>query len=153
MPTSRRQEILAALKSRCQAISVAAGFQTNAGSAVYLHEAPALGPDDAAVAIAIVVGDDNLKWMGAKILLSLPVEFQVLGSVEDLDDVASAIEAVLSDVKQAIELEDRTLDGLCAAFLERGATRTLPREDGSIAVGVGITYWVPYREVWGHPEL
>jgi hypothetical protein len=69
----------------------------------------------------------------------------------DLDDPYLAVEAVLGDIKRAIELEDRSLGGLVDQRFERGRTRPFEREEGSTAVGVIVPYIVPYYESWGAP--
>ena len=61
------------------------------------------------------------------------------------------IEAMLGDVKRAMELSDRTLGGLVQRQIERGATRILPRESGARTVGVMVPYVVPFTERWGAP--
>jgi hypothetical protein len=149
--STRRRLILEAIKTRLEAIRVAAGFETDAGEAVYLNEAPAMGPDDPAVAIAILVGDDQTTWQGLCALLRLPIEIQAIAKA-DLDSPWLAVEDVLGDIKQAVELDDRTLGGLLAPYLERGATATLKREPGSEYVGATIVYFAPYKERFGHPE-
>jgi hypothetical protein len=148
---SRRQLILEALKARAEKIRIADGYQTDAGLTVHLHEAPAFGEDDPETAIAMVVADDELKWHGNKAFIVLPIEFQAL-AVASPDVPWGALEAILADIKMAIELPDRTVDGLAAAYMERGTTRTLGREPGVESVGVGVQYLVPYREAWGNPQ-
>lgn len=148
--TPKRQAILEALRDRLEAITTANGFRTNAGQTVCLGETPALGPDDATVAIAIVVGDDEPRFQGEHVFVSLPIGVQALAQA-DLDDPYLAIEAVLGDIKEAVELEDRTLGGLVPRSIDRGSTRTLEREPGSTTVGVELEYSAPYTEVWGAP--
>lgn len=147
---SRRQLILEAIRTRLEAIQIDDGFQTNAGSQLFMGEAPTLGEDDPDVAIAIVVGDDNPSYQGEQTMLAMPVMVQAIAKA-DLDDPYVAAEAVLADIKKAVELADRTLDGLVRRQIQRGATRTLPREPGSTTVGIGITYVAPYTELWGTP--
>ena len=150
--STRRRSILETIKTRLEAIRIAGGFATDAGAQVFLNEAPALGPDDGDVGIVILVGDDRATWQGKCFLLSLPLELQAVAKA-DLDEPWLAVEDVLGDIKQAIELEDgRTLSGLLSAPFERGVTATLKREPGSEYVGATIVYHAPYKERWGHPE-
>lgn len=151
---SNRQEILDVLRTRLAAIQIANGFQTDAGEAVFTHEAPPLGPDDPAAAIAIIVGDDEIVKQTEGLFLKLPVEIQAIARVDDASELNAAYEtaeSVLADVKKAIELADRGLGRRLRTYLERGSTRTLIREPGSETVGVGVTYRLPYQEVWGNP--
>jgi hypothetical protein len=147
---SNRQELLAALVGRLSAITIAGGFSTDAGLTLFLGDVPALGPDDPDSVLAVVVGDDNPKWQGQNLLIGLPVHVAMIAKA-DLDDAWLTIEAMLADVKRAVELEDRTLGKRTKGPIERGTTRTMPREPGSTTVGTMITYWLPYTEVWGNP--
>lgn len=147
---SNRQELLSAFAARVGAIQKVDGFQTDAGLTVFLGETPALGADDPAEAIAIVVGDDEPRYQGEQILIRLPILLVALVKAE-LEEPWVAIEAILADLKTAVELPDRTLGGLVRRQIERGQTRTLPREMGSTTVAAALTYWCPYLEVWGTP--
>lgn len=159
---SRRQRILEAFVARLRAIRKVDGFDTDAGLHVHLAEAPAFGPDDPETVIAVVIGDDAPRFQMEKVLNHLPLEVQVLADVsrpEDMEKPWLAIEAVLGDVKRAVELADRRfhveIDGktipLLTSELLRGPTRTLPRETGTTVVGAGIAYFAPFAEVWGRP--
>lgn len=148
---SRRQLILEAIKGRLEAIKKSDGFQTDAGCNVFLHEAPAFGPDDPQSGIAIVVADDAVGWQGANLAIGLQVELQAFSDTS-LTRCWEECEAILSDIKRAMELEDRRFGGLIKPELVRGSTRTLPREPGTTTVGVGVSYGMTYVEVWGHPE-
>jgi hypothetical protein len=147
---SNRESILAALLARVGAIQIAAGFTSDAGLAVTLGESPLLGPDDPDVAIAILVNDDDPKYQGMQIMIRLPVSIQALAN-PNLADPWLAVEALLGDIKRAVELEDRTLGGLVKRQIERGPTRTVLREPGSTVVGAQVTYICPYTECWGNP--
>lgn len=144
--TSRRQRRLEALVARLQVIQTSGGFQTDAGAAVFLGDTPNLGPDDPDSALVVVPGDTQ---PGANRMEVLPVEIQGVAKA-DLDRPYLAVEAMLSDVAESIELEDRTLGGLIKS-MELGAARALPREDGSTVVGVGQTYLLSYIREWGAP--
>lgn len=149
--TPKRRAILEALVTRVQDITVAHGYRTDAGALVFLGEKPDLGPDDPSVAVAVVPSEDSVTGQGDKLFVELPIEFQALAKA-DIDAPHLAIEDVLADLKEAIETADRTLGGLAGGELTRTATRTMDREPGATTVGVALTYMVPYREQWGHPE-
>lgn len=148
MANTKRLDILLALQTLVATITIEGGFQTDAGATVFLGEVPELGEDDANQAIALLVGDDE---PGADRMVVLPVTVVALVDVEQLDAPWLALEAVLGDIKKAIETEDRTLGGLLKGQLTRGQTQTFPREAGSRTLGVGVTYRAPYLEVWGQP--
>lgn len=154
--SSKRQQILEQILTRLEAIRKDDGFQTDAGDTVLLGESPLFGEDDPDVVIAVIVIDDAPAFQGEKIATELPIEIQALANafgVQGIDVTQQyvAAEAVLSDIKTAIELEDRRLGGLIPNDFKRGRTRTLRREPGSTTVGVGITYLIPYTEKWGAP--
>jgi hypothetical protein len=133
--------------SRLAAITVAGGFNTDAGRAIYLGLTPQLGPNDPDVALAIVPGDEEPRWQGLKGQVAWPIEIQAVAK-DDLDDPWTLVEALLEDIKRAMETPDRKIAGW---DMTRGRTRTLEREAGTTVVGAGITYVVAYAETWGHP--
>jgi hypothetical protein len=156
MTMTRRRAILEAVKARLEAIrrpeegEPDTGFATDAGQTVTLNEAPAFGDDDPPVAIAIVVGEEQVTWQNGRLLILLPLDIQVL-SVASLDAPWVAIEDVLGDVKRAMELGDRRLNRLLSWDMERGGVRTLEREPGHPTVGAAIPYQVRFMEAWGEP--
>lgn len=89
--------------------------------------------------------------MGAgKLLIAWPISIQAVAKA-DLENVWLTIEAVVSDIKKAVELSDRTLGGLVEQHLQRGSTRTLPREPGTTTIGASVLYVANYSETWGAP--
>lgn len=147
---SNRQQILEAFLARLERITQTHEFQTDAGKAVFLGATPTLGPDDPDTAIAIVVREDQPGYQGENVFILLPIDIQALAKA-DLDNPYLAVEAILADIKRAVELPDRTLGELVKRQIRRATTRTLERQDGSTVVGVAITYACPYTEVWGNP--
>ena len=147
---SRRQQILEALRARLWAIRTTAGFATDAGETVFLGETPELGPDDPEQAIAMVVEDEIPTYQGENLYTTIPIVIAALAKA-DLDEPWLAVEAVLGDIKAAVELADRTLGGLVTRQIQRGPTRTMQRDAGSVTVGVAIEYRCPLVEAWGRP--
>lgn len=148
--SSRRQQIVEALKARLEAITIANGFDTNVGTTIYVGESPDLGPDDADTAIAIVVGDEEPQFQGEHVYLELPISIQAIAKA-NLDESWLNVEAVIGDIKRAVELADRTLGGLVKRQIVRGPVRALHREPGNTTVGASVTYIAPFTEVWGSP--
>lgn len=149
MPSNRRR-ILEAVVERLQTVHRSAGFATDAGLAVYLGEAPNLGPDDPAEAVAVLVDDDRVLGSKTQVQIVLPLSIAALARA----DIAApwlAVEDILADIKRVIETGDRQLGlgRIVTSRIERDTTRTLERQDGSQVVGATITYLVPYVEVWG----
>jgi hypothetical protein len=147
---SRRQGILEALLARVQRIERANEFQTDAGQRVYLGEAFELGPDDPVEAIALVVGEETPQYQGENLFITLPVAIIALAKA-DLEQPWLAVEAVIADIKTAVETTDRTLGGLVRRQIQRGPVVTLERQPGSTTVGASVTYLSPYVERWGAP--
>jgi hypothetical protein len=149
--STKRQLILEALKGRVEAIQVVDGFATDAGLSVLLGERPMLGPDDPETAIAILVFNSVVKAQGHKLFIGLPIGLAAIAKA-DLDAPSVAIEAILGDIKRAVELEDTTLGGLLLRSFERGPERTMDRaETGTTTVGVMVMYDLSYCETWGKP--
>jgi len=148
---TRRERILEAFVERCRAIETKDGFATDAGWNVSLGAITVLGPDDPDVQIAVAPDDDVVKKEGPGLGIQLPVDIWAVAKA-NLENPHLAIEAVLGDIKKAVELADRTLGGLVPQQIERGTTHVMPREPGSVIVGAAITYLVFYKEAFGDPD-
>lgn len=148
--TTRRLAIIVAFMERVAAIAQTNGFMTDAGTTVILGEKTEFGADDPEQAIGLVILSDVPRYQGENVFMSLPIEFQAIAK-SDINQPWLVAEQVLGDIKQAIELSDRTLGGLVPRQIKRGPTRVLPREAGGTTVGVGITYLAEYAEAWGLP--
>lgn len=149
--SARRKLIIEALANRAAQIRVANGFNTDAGLTLFLGTSPSLGPDDPETAISLLVGRtrttvdiESLKT------ITLPVMFDALAR-EDLANPLLAAESVIGDLKRAIETTDLTLGGL-AEHLDPGEVESIPREDGTLSIGLRLEYLVRYTEAWGNPE-
>lgn len=147
---SHRSAALAVLISRLSSITIANGYSTDAGATLVTAERPDLGPDDPDEGINMLVRASTPTRNGDAIFERLPVDVQVLAKA-NLDDPLATVEAVLADVKTAVE-QDHDLNGtLPDQGLERGPTRPLDREPGSTTVGVEVSYFLDCREKWGAP--
>ncbi len=150
MADSRRRQFLEALRARLNQITVANGYNTNAGAQLFIGFTPDMGPDDPDTAIAIMIGEDDQGWQAKKMFYILPVEIHALAKA-DIDDPWMAVESLIQDIKRAVELEDRTFEGVLADNLERGPTRPTDREPGALFVGATVTYQARIAEAWGDP--
>lgn len=147
---STRCRVLEALVERLSAISVNAGFKTDAGAAIVFGEAPQLGDADPPEAIAIVIGeDDPTAQAPIAMMVRTPFEVHAVAKVTPADPF-TPVEAVLADIKRAVELPDRSFGGLVSKA-ERGASRSSPREPGATTAAVAITYVLTWKEGWGVP--
>jgi hypothetical protein len=147
---SAREDVLRELASRLAGITTSNGYNTNAGQKVFLGQEPNLGPNDPTEALAIVVGADSPGYQGENVAYEVTVEIQALVRA-DVSDPLLAMEAVLADIKKAVE-QDHDLGGLLIERgLERGSTRPFDRETGSEYPGVGIEYNLYLQEAWGDP--
>lgn len=150
MSQSRRQQILAAFIARLQKILIADGYQTNAGQLVFIGERPTLGPDDPDASIDVVVGADEPGYQGENVSIRLPVTVRAVVNATR-ESAWNTVEAVISDIKIAIET-DHDLGGLLSPRgLERGPVEPRDREPGDQIIGVGIQYSLRYSEKWGAP--
>jgi len=150
--SSTRRRILEGFKARLEAILRDGGYRTDAGTNVLLGELPLMGDDDPEVAIVVIPGEETPLYVQVNITATLPVRVLVLAKAV-LDEPWVAVEDVLADVITAIEQPDRTLGGLLTdpKQLVPGAVRPLPREVGSLDVGVVVEYRVSYTRGWGAP--
>lgn len=150
---SRREQIIAALVERAQAITRFDGFNTDAGKSLVVGESVALGPDDPDTVLVLLIGDDDVAtWQAGKVFYRLPFRFQVI-SKAGREETWRDVEQLLQDVKRAIEQsDDRQLGGLLNyPGLERQPARVLRREPGAVDVGVELVYMAPLQETWGNP--
>ena len=149
--TSKRLLALAELRERLASITVVHGYNTDAGQYIYLGEAPVMGPDDPPAVIAIVLGDEELGHQAENVVVTLPIDVQAIVKVS-VDESYVTLEAMVADIKRAVEQADRTLGGLLVARgLTRGGVRSLPREPGSEFVGAVVQYRAMFGEKWGEP--
>ena len=147
---SARQQALAVLIARLEGISTGAGFQTDVGQRVFVMEAPTLGPDDPESAIALVIGEDEPGYQGENVVVRLPVQVQAHAPA-NLEDPWGSVEAIIADIKKAVETDHDLGGTLVKRGLERASTSPLAREEGSQYVGAGVAYRLVMREGWGTP--
>lgn len=147
---STRSAALAELRDRVEDILKAGGYETDAGALVFLGEQPTLGPSDPAAAIAIMPLEDTTGYQGVNVDITLPVDVQAIVKA-DVDDPWVTVEAIIGDIKKAVET-DHDLDGMLKPRgLERGSVRPLDREPGSEYVGAAVQYRLRMVEGWGKP--
>lgn len=155
---SRRQSILAEAQRRLALILTAGGFQTDAGATVFLGERGVLGDDDGDSAIALVPGDEDLEdnaSVGAAagtVVVGLRLQVEALALRTASRGAQATIEALIADIKTAMEATPLDFGGLLLRSLQRLPTRALPRQQGSQTVGAAVGYAVWYLEVLGDPN-
>jgi hypothetical protein len=164
---SKRRKAIDELVRRLGFIQLAKGYSCDAGLSILLGEAPSFGEDDPLAAIAIAVGGDEPETTGG--LVRTRTTFEIHAMVRaDMDAPLLALEALIADVKAAVEIEgrdqnqllggdasiDRSLDGVTLPKgFERGPIRPLNREAGSTFVGAVCEYIGTFEERWGgEPE-
>lgn len=158
MIISRRQLILREVKRRLQAITVANGFNTDAGLSVRMGFIPMLGPDDVRQVIAIIPREDQvIPSGGLSLSLRLPIDIHALVDAAEQEPWES-VELMLTDLKRAMELPDLSLGGMVHGGnnihgLHRGTTEVFERRSGTDPIGAVVTYVAPYAEVWGNPQM
>lgn len=148
---SRRQAILAKVVERLEKIQVALGYQTDVGKLVFIGERPVLGPDDPDASIDVIVSADEPGYQGENVYVTLPVIVRAVARASIGATAWETVEAIIADIKTAIET-DHDLDGLLVARgLERGSVEPRDREPGDEIVAAGIQYSLKYLEQWGAP--
>ena len=156
---STRQLIAEEARRRLQRITVANGFDTDAGQHVSLGVVVVLSSADASQAIAIDIQDVEIDEdsgfgdpRGQDQPLRMSMSVQAIASA-DLDQPWIAAEQVLSDIKKA--MEDPDVDSWPDAVKDFGPgsprDSTLEREEGSTFVGAAANYAILYLETWGSP--
>lgn len=163
MIDSFRLRALTDLISRLGFIQISKGYNTDAGLHIWQGEAPQFGEGDPTAALLVLVGADSPTQSGPRILARVPVEVQACVPA-DLGNPLLSIEAIVADIKVAVEIEgrdqnavagsasiDRSLDGTLPTGLERGPTRPIPRVEGSTYVGASVEYVLTIEEQWGLP--
>jgi len=147
---SVRQSILTEIVSRLSGISLLGGYQTDAGALVFVGQTPALSEADPEQALALVVGSDAVGYQGENVLTQLSIVVHAILRA-DVDEPTLASEAVIADIKKAVEI-DRDLGGiLTPRGLERGTTTAALRSQGSEYVAATVEYRCRFVERWGQP--
>jgi hypothetical protein len=148
--SSKRQDAITELLARLAGIQAVNGYQTNAGLKIFENETPALGPDDEPVALALMIQDDRPGYQGERVQIALPVRIEGHASIST-DGPWLAAEAVVADIKKAVETDHDLSRTLIDRGLERGTTALLKRADGSTTVGFAVEYVLNFSEPWGAP--
>lgn len=152
---SKRIGAITELKRRLAAIERPA-FSTDAGKNVFVGEVVSLGHHDPETAIAIVIGDSTETHRGLSDVVEgnsvVAIQAIVKAAPADRADPFLMAEDVIADIKRAVELEDRSLDGWCLSTgFARAAIRPARRMEGSEYVGAAVEYALAVEERWGHP--
>ena len=147
---SVRQSILTEIVSRLSGISVDNGFQTDAGELVLVGQTPALSEADPEQALAVLVGGDVVGYQGENVLTQLSIVVHALLRA-DVDQPTLASEAVIADIKKAVEIDHDLGGALQPRGLERGSTTAAKREQGSEFVAATVEYNCRFVERWGQP--
>ena len=168
---SKRRLAIEALVDRLEFITQANDYNTDAGNLIFVGESPKLGEDDPRSALAVFVRDDQPIEGESAITRAgicryrLPVEIHGITTPEEGVSPGMAYEGLISDIKEAVEIEGREPGSISAAVsrslgalgvtlptgLERGTTRVQYREGGSEIVACVVEYSIDFEELWGHP--
>lgn len=154
---STRLQILNALKARLEVITIAAGYNTDAGANVLMGEMPTFGPDDPDCYLSILTPSDAPVWVGENVVSEITLRIAAIcaskGATEPPSTSPSiALENLVEDVKRAVEVADRELGGLIRRpGLKRGQVRPFDREPGVDVVGAVLEWSGTVCEQWGTP--
>lgn len=147
---STRQTIIEEIRSRLAGITVDNGYQTDAGALVFVGQTPALSDADPEQALAIRVGGDDIGYQGENVLVTLSLVVHALMRA-DVDEPTTASEAVIADIKKAVEIDRDLAGALQPRGLERGTTTAADRSQGSEYVAATVEYRCRFVERWGQP--
>lgn len=158
MAASARQLIIEEVVRRLEMITIANGYETNAGENVFLMEEVVLGSDDATHAIAVDVQPseaDELALgpaLGQEFGVRLPLSIQS-NAREGLLTPWRAGEQIKSDIKRAMgaPVVDSWPDALKGFDHGSPWDDTFERAEGSLYVGGAVNYEILYVEIWGAP--
>lgn len=148
-------QIAQALESRLQAILVSNGYNTDAGSQVYLGFRQ-INPDEVASGPALLLyelddepREDDQDFCQESII---DLNFQVDGIQAFGDDSTSEVLALLwQDIAKAVFLSaDKSIGGL-ALSVRRGPRTFAYPEDGGATIAVQQIVTVTYTETYGDP--
>jgi len=153
---ARRQLILTALAERLKAISIADGYQTDAGlGAIWLGQDIDLDEKDPGAVLLISAGVERFVGSQAKLYSEWPLSIKAVVKA-DLDDPLMSAEGMIADTQKAVELDDRTLGGLVNWNGQHGlildSIAALEREPGSPTVGIEVVYIAKLQRSWGDPS-
>lgn len=155
--SSRRQLVLAALATLLEEVSVANGFNTDAGAMVRLGQELELGDNDPDSAILIVSGIETFNQpQDRKLFSQWPLSIRAVVKVaDDIDDAWMAAELIVADIEKAIEVADPTFGGLVNYNGNHGlilqSIETVERDAGSPVVGIDVVFIAKLQRTWGDP--
>jgi hypothetical protein len=151
MPTSIPQQITAALVARAQAILIAGGYNTSAGSRVLVARQALDSSDLPCVVVwpaemSLVeryIGGTRARWTRRYTLEAV--------ALTDPDDAGSVCEWLMADLWQALlGPADPTLGGLVTSIgVEE--LRAEPRDDGGRTAGASLAVLVEFFAGYGNP--
>jgi hypothetical protein len=148
---SRRQQVLAAIRERLQAITVANGYATDAGLHIH-HGGEVTAHDEMPVLIyrpepAVLVAEGRQEqWRVTVMVTGL--------AISEGEDPLDAAEALLADIKQALFTPtDRTLGGVAIDVAPASGADTFDREPGGSFVGCIVPALVEFIETRGEPHV
>lgn len=150
VPTTTRARILEAMRVRLAGIRRVNGYATDAGDRLSIG-AVFFGADDD-LALALIPGDS--KKVGSRQLRkkARTLELQIVAmAATDDRDAWMRVEALIGDIKRAVETDDAELGGLLTSPLEDGEELALSSGEGGESFGTSVFYIATYIEGWGHP--
>lgn len=147
MSTIARQAF-AAIKTRLQAILTTSGFNTSAGQRVHLGVRGFDASNDTFPLLSVFSGSERVEKLTAN-RYRCTREILIAGYVNDTSTPTVALEQLVEDVQQALELADETLGGLVHSLDYQGIDQLEPREDGGSVSTAIIRYAIEYDRSYG----
>ena len=150
MANSLSKQIVAALRARLEGISVAAGFNTDAGSVVRHGR---LKADSRSLHLAILSGASTESQDAARQRVNCRLTVEIAACIPTTpEDVGEDVEDVVEDIQRAIEVDTgRSLGGIASDVAPLGRGRAVP-VDGTANEYTWLTYLVSYIRGYGQPQ-
>lgn len=142
------RQAIAAIITRLQAIQIAAGYNTNAGSRVYLGVRGFDANSNTFPLLSVFSGTERAERLTAG-RYRCRREMMITGYVDDVTAPTNALEYLIEDVQRALELADETLGGLVHSLEYDGIDLHAPREDGGEISALALRYIIEYDRGYG----
>lgn len=135
------------VKTRLQAILVTGGYNTNAGSNIYLGRKNFTDVDDFPL-LSIFTGTEDVApaQFGA---YDCGREITIMGHVQDADEPTVSIEQLIADIQKAMEQTDITMGGIVSDVQYVGIIEPDEPDMGSEFSALGVVYRIDYEREYG----
>lgn len=153
MVDSVAKRLVLEISSRCQQITVANGFHTNAGQQVFRGRVTFDAEADPLPALSIFAHEEVIEQNMHDERMDVKLNIAIFAHAEtDALNPLDIAEDLVADIKRAVLLlSNRSAGGLCQDIRYAGR-EAAPPEDGSNTTSVRVHFEVLYPEIYGDPH-